>query len=329
MRLSPVDKIVLAGFLKRYIRVGFLFVSYKESVASHSFRAAYIALELAKILGEKPGKHVRSALWHDFHEALTLDVSYLGLRFAEEGEEGVREKLGLPEITDIARDADVLELIATAWSWGKEGSRLWIYPALERLKLPQSKELAEALLEHLNQSTFYQRLMKGKRLGAAERILLTGVLKQLPRSGWLVVGIKDPESVADHVFRTAIIADLLAEEEGADPEEEVVLAILHDLPEAVTGDQHKLAKLYQKFNLRKVWEFIGMEEPRMSTIVRDADTLELLATIKEYESVGVKGLERWKDIAYKSLKTETARAWAEEIMSLPPLGDWYVHLLNR
>jgi putative hydrolase of HD superfamily len=35
-----------------------------------------------------------------------------------------------------------------------------------------------------------------------------GQLKNLPRSGWLRAGIKNPESVADHSFRVAVLAYL-------------------------------------------------------------------------------------------------------------------------
>ncbi len=108
----------------------FLFVQYKETVAAHSFRTAYIAFELARALGEDPGRYVRDALWHDFHEAIVLDTSYLGLRFVEPSEVELRKRFGLSETTDIARDADILEVIATAWEWNVDGAELWIDPAI-------------------------------------------------------------------------------------------------------------------------------------------------------------------------------------------------------
>ncbi len=166
-------------------------------------------------------------------------------------------------------------------------------------------------------------------MGPAERILLTGILKHLPRACWLAVGIKEPESVAEHVFRTAIIADLLAQEEGADPDEEVVLAVLHDLPEAIVGNRHKMARIHTNVNKQAIWRFLGLKEPKMTEIVRDADLLELLATIKEYESVGVKGLERWKKTVLKELRTETAKEWAESILDAPPLGEWYIEFFTK
>jgi len=42
-------------------------------------------------------------------------------------------------------------------------------------------------------------------------ILQAGILKNLPRTGWLLRGIKNPESVADHSYRTALLSMLLGD----------------------------------------------------------------------------------------------------------------------
>jgi putative hydrolase of HD superfamily len=44
-----------------------------------------------------------------------------------------------------------------------------------------------------------------------------GVLKRLRRAGWWRVGVRDPESVAEHSLRVAQLAALIASEEGGDP----------------------------------------------------------------------------------------------------------------
>jgi putative hydrolases of HD superfamily len=46
-----------------------------------------------------------------------------------------------------------------------------------------------------------------------------GLLKRHKRTGWWIAGIDNPESIAEHSFRTAIIGYLLAVMEGADPPE--------------------------------------------------------------------------------------------------------------
>ncbi len=60
-------------------------------------------------------------------------------------------------------------------------------------------------------------------------------LKDLPRAGWLRVGIAHPESVAAHSFGVALNALLLCPP-GLDREKILIMALIHDLAEARVGD---------------------------------------------------------------------------------------------
>jgi putative hydrolases of HD superfamily len=66
---------------------------------------------------------------------------------------------------------------------------------------------------------------------------LAGRLKRLKRQGWIDRGAEQPESVADHSWRLALMALVIA---ARDPEinseRAVRLALVHDLPEALAGD---------------------------------------------------------------------------------------------
>ncbi len=64
----------------------------------------------------------------------------------------------------------------------------------------------------------------------------TGRLKRTPRTGWVETGIKHPESVADHTFRTAILCMIYADMEDLDQQKMLRMALLHDVPEAIIGD---------------------------------------------------------------------------------------------
>lgn len=62
-------------------------------------------------------------------------------------------------------------------------------------------------------------------------------LKTIPRSGWQKkLGIKRPESVADHAFGVTAIAMILSDSKGLDSAKVLKMAILHDLAESITGD---------------------------------------------------------------------------------------------
>lgn len=76
-----------------------------------------------------------------------------------------------------------------------------------------------------------------------------GALKLLPRTGWVLRGVPPAvaETVADHTFEAAVTAYLLAKRlRGAgvpvDAGRAAVIALLHDLEEAVIGDLLKPVK---------------------------------------------------------------------------------------
>jgi putative hydrolases of HD superfamily len=72
--------------------------------------------------------------------------------------------------------------------------------------------------------------------GILEFIRVAGRLKRTRRTGWVEAGVSDPESVADHTYRVALLSMALADSWGLDSHRAVGMALLHDLAEAVTGD---------------------------------------------------------------------------------------------
>ena len=73
--------------------------------------------------------------------------------------------------------------------------------------------------------------------GLAELARLAGALKRVRRRGWVLRGVTEPESVADHSFRTALLALVLARDDSFDRGRCVAMALVHDLAEAVVGDR--------------------------------------------------------------------------------------------
>ena len=65
----------------------------------------------------------------------------------------------------------------------------------------------------------------------------SGRLKREKRKGWVKkLGMAHPESVADHSYRTALMAMVVSDSRGLDTCKAMRLALLHDLPEALVGD---------------------------------------------------------------------------------------------
>ena len=172
-----------------------------------------------------------------------------------------------------------------------------------------------------------------------------GQLKKNPRTGWLSIGIKDCESIADHSWRTAVIGLLLAKLEKADEEKVLKLCLLHDIHEARLGDLNYLSSRYvKKDRMRaakdickglfcaKEIESIMKELFEMKTkaaiIAKDADLLDMIAQAREYMDSGNKYAKEWIPDAKRKLKTKSAKKIAKELaatssnsfwMRLPPL----------
>ncbi len=133
----------------------------------------------------------------------------------------------------------------------------------------------------------------------ARLLVELGALKLTPRSGWFKIGIKLPESVAEHSFRAAVIAYVLARMDGIDPLKAsavAFLALLHDSHEARTLDLHKVARKYVTVNeeeaRREQLEPLGLDELRerlrvenVDDYIKDADRLELMIQAKEYSQL--------------------------------------------
>jgi len=58
----------------------------------------------------------------------------------------------------------------------------------------------------------------------------------MPRRGWVINDIKNPESIAEHTFRVALMAWILGKKKGLNIEKIIKMALIHDLCEVYAGD---------------------------------------------------------------------------------------------
>nr|WP_189129728.1 HD domain-containing protein [Wenjunlia tyrosinilytica] len=169
----------------------------------------------------------------------------------------------------------------------------------------------------------------------------TGTLKQARRTGWWMAGVRDPESVAEHAWRTSLLASVIAQLEGADPARAALLAVWHDSHESRTGDVNHLSKKYaptadpeavtadQVAGMPEVLaravrgivaEYEAKESPE-AVCARDADKLECLLQGIEYRSQGYEGAQRWIDNSRRRIATKTGQRLADALLAMEPL-DW-------
>lgn len=136
----------------------------------------------------------------------------------------------------------------------------------------------------------------------AEFLLQAGRLKYLPRSGWVREGMPNPETVAEHSWRVALLAMALGEELGCDRNKLIKMALIHDLEEAETLDPVVQRGANQVGNHQRDKE----EQIIKRMIAETPRTDELLALWKEQTVENALGATREAIILYELGKIATA-----------------------
>lgn len=130
-------------------------------------------------------------------------------------------------------------------------------------------------------------------------------LKNTVRTGWVQRGVPEAESVAAHSYGVAFITLILAHnlDEPIDLERALSMALLHDLPEALTSDipapawrflpaeskyaaeKSALLRILGKSDriLLEQWEGLHPAESPEAKLVHDADMLDRYLQAMRYE----------------------------------------------
>ena len=112
-------------------------------------------------------------------------------------------------------------------------------------------------------------------------------LKNISRTGWMQHGLRIAESVAEHSFESALLALELASAAGMDAEKAAVLALVHDVPEAIMGDMPKWSservrrvdeEAMREIKSDKIGELFREFEEGRSNEAKIARLCDLLAT---------------------------------------------------
>ena len=174
----------------------------------------------------------------------------------------------------------------------------------------------------------------------AKYIFEAGMLKHIARSGWWAEKVKYPETVAEHAFRTAIIAFILAKMEGENPERLCTAAVFHDMHETRLGDMNKITARYL-FPDKKLEEKVEKDQvehlptelqntivktldlsEKEQIILKDADYLECAFQAKEYSDIGYKGADTWINNIEQRLKTKSAKQLHSKLKTMDSNSWW-------
>jgi len=174
----------------------------------------------------------------------------------------------------------------------------------------------------------------------ADFLFEAGMLCKTPRSGYQFLG-SGRESVAEHVLRTVFVGYALCKlNDSLDELRVLKMCILHDLPEARTGDMNYVNKKYVEVDetgavrelteglffgddIRRAIAEFNAKETMESLIARDADQIALILQLKEYGDLGNKYSDEWIRYALQRLSTDEGKKLADRIIQTDSSHWWF------
>lgn len=174
----------------------------------------------------------------------------------------------------------------------------------------------------------------------ADLLFEARMLKNIPRSGFQFLGA-GRESVAEHVYSATFIAYVMAElRPEVDALKLIRLCLVHDLPEARTGDMNSVQKAYVRTDEAKavadttrnlafgqglaalVMEYRDARSPE-AMLAHDADQIALILELKDLIDIGCEPPKTWLPHVLARLRTETGKAIAEAVLATRRDAWWW------
>ena len=174
----------------------------------------------------------------------------------------------------------------------------------------------------------------------ADFVFETGIHSKTPRSGFWFLG-SGSQSVAEHLFHTTMIAYALAYlEPKADKSKIILMSLFHDIGEGRTSDHNYVHQRYGRLAEaeavadiaksvpfgREIIELFKEEQAKKTLearLVKDADQLEWIATLRGEEEKGNSKAKKWIIIAMKRLKTKAAKKLGKVLITTHPDSWWF------
>ncbi|KAL8224333.1 hypothetical protein R6Q57_019808 [Mikania cordata] len=165
-------------------------------------------------------------------------------------------------------------------------------------------------------------------------------LKTTKRKGWVNHGIKGPESIADHMYRMALMALIAGDLPGINRGRCIKIAIVHDIAEAIVGDitpsdgvpkvekmRLEQAALNEMCNvlgggmrvtseeIQELWREYEDNTSLEANLVKDFDKVEMILQALEYENEHDRVLDEFFLSTAGKFQTEIGKSWAAEIIA--------------
>ena len=178
----------------------------------------------------------------------------------------------------------------------------------------------------------------------ANLLFEAATLKRIPRSGYHFLGAGG-ESVAEHSFIITFIAYVMSRmEPDADAGRLLAMCLVHDLPEARTGDLNSVWKQYVSADEPKAVAQLAADLPFGESIAdliaeyndgetlaarlaHDADQLAFILDLKALSDIGHLPPKKWLPAVTARLRTPTGRRICQAVLDTPWDTWWLEKIL--
>lgn len=188
--------------------------------------------------------------------------------------------------------------------------------------------------------------MNEKDTRLADFLFEVGTMRKLPRMHRQTLLEDDmTDNIATHSYRVAFIGWILAQQEQVDAYKVVMMCLLHDLDEARSGDHNWIHKRYVKVYTNEIiddqlgtlpFPFLAhiareyeARETKESLVAKDADLLDQIFLLREYEVQGNKEAAAWlrnaegdENNKIRQLMFPSSKAIARAVLARNP-SDWW------
>ena len=285
--------------------------------ADHAFQEALFSFLWAREKGIDPEKLIKMVLVATIYKSFPEEKEWKKLISclpSENKEEfALLKKQFLEQRTKISKLAKEIILIEKIISLKKSQAEDYYKENLRKLQEDDLKRVAKGLL-----------LLKDSKASPknnfekiAKFLIRTARLQTFERRGWVLRGIKDAETVAQHTFHFMISSWVLGNKKGFNDFKTISLALVHDLCEVYAGDKVP----YLEDSSGSITKEIFKKPPRVPRNKK----IEWLMKKKQKEWQGIKKIT---EILPPKIAREIRNLWIEFEERLTKEGR-FIYLLDK
>lgn len=285
--------------------------------ADHAFQEALFSFLFARELGFDPEKLIKTILVAKIYKSFPKEKEWKEILSClppkQKEEFSFLKKQFLDQRAQTSKLAKEIILIEKIISLNKDQAHYYYQENLKKIRNKDLKKVAKALLIFKNS----KKIPKNNFERIAKFLIKTSYLETFQRRGWVLRGVKDPETVAQHTFHFMVSSWVLGRRKGFEDLKMILLALVHDLCEVYAGDKVP----YLDDSLRNITKEMLKKPPRVPRNKK----IEWLMKKKQKEWQGIKKIT---EILPSNIAREIRNLWIEFEERLTKEGR-FVYLLDK